>query len=407
MKEIAALGDDLERAYRAAEYDERVFPELATRALETHAPHRSFRVAELVRWMHEASQVPNQPDSSFGEPPVTLYCGSRFYIEALFWLDGTPSIHQHSFSGAFQVLEGGSLHARYRFVPERVISQALRLGALQPSAPPELLRKGDTRPIPAGDALIHSTFHLDCPSVTLVARTHHDPGSPPQFRYLRPGIALHGFHYDARLPRLLQLVESVFRARLPDRLPIAARFLETADLYASILVLERLVFAARDELMQLVALVGRRHPDAAGLVRAAIEELRRQRLITARRASVRGPQHRFLLALLLNLEERDEILRLVAAEAPGRDPIEQIVAWVAELSHAGGGERDDADPLGYRLGEVELQVLRLLLQRRPVDEILARLAAEYDGVAQQEATVRALCASLRGSALFRRLLAEP
>jgi hypothetical protein len=35
-------------------------------------------------------------------------------IEALFWVDGTTSIHQHSFSGAFQVLAGKSIHSRYR-----------------------------------------------------------------------------------------------------------------------------------------------------------------------------------------------------------------------------------------------------------------------------------------------------
>ncbi|MFN2514442.1 MAG: hypothetical protein ABR568_23900, partial [Pyrinomonadaceae bacterium] len=60
--------------------------------------------------MHTAASLPHQYDveGRFGNPPITLFAGPRFHIDVYYWLDGTTSIHQHSFTGAFQVLLGSS-----------------------------------------------------------------------------------------------------------------------------------------------------------------------------------------------------------------------------------------------------------------------------------------------------------
>ena len=407
MSAIALLGDEIERAFRETNYDERAFPEIASRALADSVPHRAFSIADLLLWAHSAAQIPSQPESDFGEPAVMLYCGRRFYIEALFWLDGTPTIHQHGFSGAFQMLEGSSIHTRFRFAAERVVNQSLVLGALETeTGRPEVLRKGDTRTIWAADGLIHSTFHLDRPSVTLVARTYRDADAAPQLRYLRSGVALSSVYDDSRLRRLLELFEMVFRAKLPDRVPIVAGFLETGDLHSSILVLERLCFAERSELMALAEVVARRHVHAATWVRDTVDCVRRETLIIRRRSRVSAPAHRFLLALLLNVESRDEVLRLIAEAVRDRDPIDQLVEWIAEMCSAGTGGSDDGG-LDYALGEVELSVLRELVRGSTVDEIVAALSLEYDDGADQAPAVRALCAALQNAALFRSILRRP
>jgi hypothetical protein len=406
MHGIERLGDDIEQAFAAAQYDERAFAEVAQQKLEQHAPHRSFDVAELVRWSYSASQIPQQNKAQFGQPPVMLYRGRRFFMEALFWLDGTTVVHEHEFSGAFQVLAGSSLHARFAFRPEVVVNRALTLGEVRPHTP-ELLQTGDTRAILPGEGLIHSTFHLDRPSVTLVVRTYYEPNAASQRHFLRPGIALSSFHYDARLPRVLELLEAVFRSRLDDRETIAVELLETADLHTSVLVLDKLHFIARPELERLSEVVCRRYPWAAAHVRAAVAELRRQRLITSRRNAAHDPEHRYLLALLLNLDERDDILRFVAQRVPGRDPVEQIVRWVAELSSLGEGGESDEPSAGYAFGEVELEIFRHLLEERSVDEILAALAQKYDEVADQALSVRSLCEAMQNSAMFRQLLRRP
>lgn len=400
MRNIERLGDDIERAFAAVQYDERQFPQIAQQALAAHAPYRSFGLSELVRWTHAASQIPTQTDISFGEPPVRLYSARRFYIEALFWLDGTTSIHQHDFSGAFQMLIGSSLHTRFTFRPEQVISKALALGELEAGLP-ELLRQGDTRPIFSASDLIHSTFHLDRPSVTLVVRTYREPSASSQLHFLPPGIAISSFHYDARLPRILQLFEGVFRAQLAEREAVVAEFLEKADLHSSILVLQRLGFIAQSELDRLLDIVCARQPHAARHLRSAVAELRRQSLIVRRRSDVQGADQRFLLALLLNVERRADILRLVGERVPGRDPIEQVAQWIAEISGAGDGADGGR---GYLLGEVELEVFRHLLEERSVEQILDALSRKYDDVAGQAGQVRALCAAMQGTALLRPLL---
>jgi hypothetical protein len=402
MNEIEELGDQIELAYCAAQYDERQFPAIAQRALEAHSLHRSFDIAQLMTWAYRVQQIPSQPQSSFGEPPVLMYCGRRFYIEALFWLDGTTSIHQHSFSGAFQVLQGSSIHTRFRFETEHAINKALLLGRLDASSP-ELLQIGDTRAIQSGDGLIHSTFHLDRPSVTLVVRTYVDEGKAPQYSYLRPGVALSGFYYDARLPRLLQLFELLFRASVANRKEIVREFLDRSDLHSSIVVLNRLVFIARAELDTLTDAVIRRHPIVRPYLVPALDELRRERLVTRRRATAKKPQHRYFLALLLNVAERDEILRLIAAINPDCEPIDQIMQWVEEMSDADGG---DNDVLGYHLGPAELGVLRLLLRRCSIDEILVKLADDYEDVSGNEQRIKKLCARLKKAALFRSLLQD-
>jgi hypothetical protein len=56
--------------------------------------------------------MPKQPSSSdkFGQPPAVLYRGEGFLIQALTWMEGTTSTHQHGFDGAFRVAWGSSLH---------------------------------------------------------------------------------------------------------------------------------------------------------------------------------------------------------------------------------------------------------------------------------------------------------
>jgi hypothetical protein len=397
MELIAALGERLEAAWRGVHYDHAAFPGLARALLEELAPHRSFRIDELIRWVQHAPSVPRQnTESSFGEPPVTLFAGRRFFIEALFWVDGTTTIHQHGFSGAFQVLHGGSLHTRFNFERTRSISAQLQLGTLR-SAPPELLRRGDTREIGSGDALIHSLFHLERPSVTLVARTYFDATAGPQYSFLRPGIAVDRSFRDERLPRMLQLAAMAWQTELPERRSLVAELLDGADLHSALLLLERIESLATLELPALLERLAQRDPASAPTLASAFAELGRQRLILEWRRQVRAPEHRFLLALLLNVERRDDILRLVAEHTGAADPIAQVVSWLGEMSPP---DESGRAPLSYQLGEVELTVLRQLLGGRSVDEILDVLAADYDDVAAGAQDVRALCAALQGAPLL-------
>ncbi|HEX8114133.1 MAG TPA: hypothetical protein VF516_40660 [Kofleriaceae bacterium] len=408
MRDIEDLGAEIEHAWRDAQYRAEEFAAIAQAALERRALPAHTWVERIFRWFLSAPQIPHQPPHfAFGEPPIQLYAGRRFYIEALFWTDGTTAIHEHCFSGAFQVLMGGSIHTTYRFERTETISRELVLGKLAADRS-ELLRAGDIRPIVSGDRFIHSLFHLERPSLTLVVRTRHDAGSGPQYVYRPPGIAYDPFIPDERAARLLRLLE-VLDPQRPETSGLLAEMAASADLGSVVAMLVHWCSlhpidpGACDALL---AIVGRRHRALAESLRAAIQEARRQALIIHRRRSHRRPEHRFFLAMLLHVGDREQILQLVTQQFPGADPIELIMTWVEELVTAPSGSVPGTMQnagLEYDLGEAELKILHHLLRRRTPEQVVMALNEEYDEVEDRRPEILDLCASLTRSALFQPL----
>jgi hypothetical protein len=399
VRDIEDLGAEIEQAWRLAEYRAEELPRIAQAALAGRALPGQRWVERIFRWFWSAPQIPHQPPHfAFGEPPIQLYAGRRFTIEALFWTDGTTAIHDHGFSGAFQVLLGGSIHTTYRFERRETITPELILGTLV-AGRSELLRAGDIRPIASGDRSIHSLFHLERPSLTLVVRTRPGASSGPQYVYRPPGIACDPFLPDERASRLLRLLE-VLDPGLPETSELLAELAASADL-GSVVVTVLRWFSIHPvdpgTCDALLAIVGRRHRALAASLRAAIHEARRQALIIQRRRSVRHPEHRLFLAMLLNVGDREQILQLVAQQFPGADPIERIMTWVEELVTGNAGAE-------YDLGEAELKVLHHLLRRRTPEQVVLALGDEYDEVESLRPEILDLCASLARSALFQPLL---
>ena len=182
------------------------FPEIARAALDQRSPAGQVDLAAFMRGFLLSDEQPLQTDSDFGEPEVVVYSHPRFYIQLLFWMDGTTAIHQHEFSGAFHVMHGSSIHAHYEFDEAHPVTPYLRVGDVRMTKI-ELLESGRTVPIVSGRRAIHSLFHLDSPSVTVVVRTQHDPGTGPQFNYLPPHVAVDPLHGDLLTMRRKQLLD--------------------------------------------------------------------------------------------------------------------------------------------------------------------------------------------------------
>jgi hypothetical protein len=409
MQEIDELGAAIERAWSDAHYRAEDFAAIAHAALTKRSLAETISTERILRWLALSPQIPHQPAvMDFGEPPVQLYAGRRFYIEALFWTDGTTAIHQHGFSGAFQVLLGGSIHTTYGFECRDTISRELLVGELSVERS-ELLRAGDVRPILSGDRLIHSLFHLERPSITLVVRTRRDAGVGPQYSYLHPGIAYDPFVPDERRTRLLKLID-LLDPHAPGTPPLLADLVASADL-GSVVVMLMHWFRARavdPELCEtLLAIVACRHRALANSLRHAIDETRRQALILARRRRNHNAAHRFFLALLLNVGDRKRILQFVEQQYPDHDPLDLIIEWIENLAADPGndGTAMASGPIGYDLGEAELKILSGLLRQHTPDQIIATLDQEYDDVESQRADILDRCASLASAALFRPLFA--
>lgn len=308
-----------------------LFPEIARAALEARRPCDHVDVHELLRDFLLQDEQPFQTQSGFGQPELVVYDDPRFYIQVLFWLEGTTDIHQHKFSGAFHVLNGSSIHSRFDFLEPQAISAHLRVGRLRMSET-QLLETGSTVPIFSGAHYVHSLFHLDTPSATVVVRTHSDPGTGPQFTYLPPHLAVDPFHHDALTQRRKQVLDLLEQTEHPSYPELLTEMLAELDFERGFFILQNAVGHLRalgcwQDAWEVFA---GKHGALADFVAPTLEEIIRRDALVEMRRSIVETEHRFFLALLLNVPDRPRILELVGQRLPG-NPVETILRWGSEL----------------------------------------------------------------------------
>jgi hypothetical protein len=397
-----------------ADFDQQAFPEIATAALRERPPSAHVDPFDVVRWVHETSTLVSQADieSKFGQPPITVFRAEGFAIDVLFWVDGTTAIHQHGFSGAFHVLHGSSLQSTYRFTHSRRYSEQLLLGQLG-LVDVEWLTRGDVRPILPGSGLVHALFHLDRPSVSVVVRTPSDAFAGPQYSYSRSGLAFDPFAKSEAATRKIQTLDLLYKLDHPDFEPLACAAVQKADAFLAFRILTHL--AQRLEADRYSAFLDRLRPSHADLLeplKAYAKEERRDEYIILRRRLAKQPEHRFFLALLLNLPDRGHIFAVVRRAFPGPEPaatvlrwlrelakLDAVNAWVADVANAGAGTQD-ARVLDLRLDEDALGVAGGLLDGATDDAVVARLEG-----AHSRASLVSTVEALRGSSLLRPLFA--
>ena len=420
MQPFAKLGAFVEARWRDQNYNEDAFPEIAAGALaEMRGPVDPW---EIIRWSQETPDLPEQMDplGKFGNPPITVYVGPRFYIDVYYWLDGTTTIHQHAFSGAFQVLLGSSVHAGYRFQQEREINPHFLTGELALDKV-SLLSQGEIREIRPGAGFIHSLFHLDRPSVTITIRTYKAPSAAVQYSYLKPYLAINPFYTDASLTRKAQTVALLLRMKHPEADTFIGKLIDVSDFQTAYTVLEQAFhFLCHRELEELIgvsrsqdrfqALLERarsRHGELADLLLPVFEEGWRQSEITQRRTEIKSLDHRFFLALLLNVPERLSLLRLVKERFPDRDPIEVVMSWIRELSATRISGSREPNVLGIAdFDDLHLLVIRALLEGCSEEEITARATTDSQRLASSPASLASVIDQLRDLPLFKGVFAK-
>jgi hypothetical protein len=399
-----SLGDTIYEEWGHASFDERRFEGIATRALTATPPSASFTMEDVLDWVERAKMLRPQrdPPSKFGQPSLTIYDGGRFHIDILFWSDSTTSIHQHGFSGAFHVLAGSSLQVEYTFEQAERYSDRLSVGQLHLKNV-EHLRAGDVRPIPAGDALIHALFHLERPSISVVVRTGADPAAGPQYTYLQCGIAFDPFHAPDVVEKQLQVLE-LLRVLGDGSLRRRARaMVQGADAFRAFKVVDAMASALPSA--EYASFLGGLELPYAGLaqrLRAHHAERLRQTAIIERRRRIHQPDHRFFLALLLNVPSRRRILDMVASEFPKATAEETIERWVRELAEL--RHEDGRSALDIELDEAGLLVFGHLLRGAKDDEVVRALEEDFTDVIEQRDQIAVLCEAFRSSTLFRPLL---
>jgi hypothetical protein len=405
MELFEALGAKVNDQWRRADYSRERFADIAAATLSQHVGALSVSLEDVFAHVLFSDSVCPQMDSNFGEPPVVVFRAEGFYIEVLPWLNVILDVHQHGFDGAFALLAGSSLHSTFRFQPAESYGDHLVVGKLVPDEI-ELLRKGDVRRITAGNALIHSTFHLDYPSVSLVVRTWRSEFGGPQLSYSRAaGVGWDAGYRSSLLDKRIRILRTLAKLHHPDFEAWLARAIDHADAFTAFrLAVE---FEERLGAPGSVALdPTRRHAKLIALARQDAEERRRVDCLTAFRQKLDCRDHRFFMALLLNVWGRRPILDLVRAEYPDRDPVLLVSEWLRELA----GEREcevevDGSPFSVRFNDAGLEVFRWMLEGSSSEKDGERLATKY-GVRAERSAIKALEDTVRQSRLFRSLFFE-
>jgi len=365
------LGERIERAWLCRNYNEEVFARLALDELERDPPFGQVEPTDLIDWTFGPCHELQPPGDSelFGEPPVMLYQASRFYIEALFWFSGTTTIHQHSFSGAFAVLAGSSVHSHWRFAPERTINSRMLCGRLERVAT-EILRPGSMRPICPGNRLIHQLFHLEMPSVTLVLRTRGERNHLPQFSYRLPGLAIDTFDQDSLRRRRLIFLQSMARGQIDGLAEYARRMVESGDLVTLYYTFSSLTGWKVDKelLDELYDIARQRHGETVDLLQQVCEGERRTHAVTALRAKISDPEARFLLALLMLMPDRDAIFETIRLQFPDAEPLGTIETWLEGIS--------GKETIGFNFNNFNRLVFRSLVEGVDMEDLSQRLRAE-------------------------------
>ncbi len=309
------------------------FPAIAQEALDERPPAEHVDLAKLIQDFLLEDEQPFQTQSSFGEPELVVYDNPQFYIQILFWLEGTTEIHQHKFSGAFHVLQGSSIHSEFAFEDAQSVSAHLRVGQLRVKQT-QLLETGSTERIVSGNGYIHSLFHLESPSLTVVVRTHSDPGTGPQFTYLPPHLGVDPFYNDALTRRRKQLLDVLEQLEDPSYADMVQEMIGGLDFERGFFILQNGMTYLRtigswEEVWEAFA---RKHGPLAAYVAPTLNEIVWRDGPIGLRSSVTDPDHRFFLALLLNVPTREAILDVVQKRFPG-NPIDTVMGWAQELSN--------------------------------------------------------------------------
>lgn len=392
MKLFQALGESVEKIWRDNNYDEEIFPAIAKKALQDANLPEQVSAWEVIDWTLNQTNLPDQKDlpGNFGDPPITLYNAPRFHVDVYFWLEGTTMIHQHAFCGAFQVLHGSSIHSWYEFETREKINIFTEIGEMNLKVY-EILEIGDVQEIFAGKQYIHSLFHLEQPSATIVVRTHRSPLYLPQYSYHKPNLAIDPFFEEANTTKKIQALTALIRSKHPDTDRYITELLDRSDFQTSFQILSTVrsylqhnqmqqmfnLSAPKEQFDKFMEVVGKRHEKFADVLPKVFTHHDKLDQILRLRGYVTDSELRFFLALLLNIEGKERIFELIGSKFPEDKPLDKVLDWVYKLANTRVLGTSIPNALGIAdFDDFDLIVLENLLEGKSDTETIDAIKTE-------------------------------
>jgi hypothetical protein len=175
--------------------------------------------------------------------------------------------------------------------------------------------------------------------------------------------------------------------------------LQNSDLRLAFLILRQALVHHEDPDLfdRLLTVARERHgPDVELLLSSLHEEWRRSFVIT-QRAQVVDPDHRFFLALLMNLPDQAAILKVIDERRPASDPLSLVERWCMEL----GG----LETIGVEFDRTLELLFGYLLRGHSFERILSLLGEQFspDEVRKQRESIEEACERIQATEILRPL----
>jgi hypothetical protein len=248
-------------------------------------------------------------------------------------------------------------------------------------------------------------------------RTYQTTSALPQFDYLKPHFAIDPFFRDELSIRKVQAASLLLQMKHEEADEMIGAMVTSSDFQTAFAILdmafkrltgdeiERIfrLSGGRDRFQSLIEKARQRHGPLTDFILPVIEYAQRQANIIARRRYLTSPEHRFFLALILNVPDRSLILDLVKQRFTDSDPIETIAEWVKELSTTKilGSPEPNVIGVDY-FDDACLLVFKRLLGGVSLEQTKAEFEKEYGS--GDEGEMESIVNSFRDSILLRPLV---
>lgn len=332
LKELKKLGDQVEVEYKSCDFDDALLPEIAASALKDFDFEYQWEPSSLADY--PIKNTPYTLRLQFSDFPITVYRGNGFFIEILNWLNSTTTIHQHSFTGAFKVLLGSSIHSNYDFATKDTINTKLLIGELNTNKV-EYLSKGSIRKITPGNSFIHSLYHLEQPSATLVIRSNGDKQHGEQYDYYPPGIALSPtLKKDSTTIFYQNLISSTIAINSKELSSLLSKKISklSPEIIFQLFLSNRYLLNQHETFDSFYNALDTQKPGLSSLLIQSLTSAKRSYFLRDFRDICTDEDLRFFIAALMNLEKKDELLSLVKQKYLNANPAEVCAGWLNQLA---------------------------------------------------------------------------
>jgi hypothetical protein len=161
---------------------------------------------------------------------------------------------------------------------------------------------------------------------------------------------------------------------------------------------------------KLIDIARKKHGSLIDLLPPVFEELQRKVRLNEQRKIVVSNEHRYFLALLLNVPDKTRLLQLVEERLPGKDPVDIVCDWVQQLSAIKLPGSIEPNIVGIAdFDSLYLTVFRYSLQGLSLDQIERKLQEEgvIEKIKELWGSIEKMRNEMENANVLKTLLREP